>query len=306
MAFCTSPVMKTIATSFRWLLAAVAFTWVQISSPLSWSQTQPASAAASAAGPATQGVGLLRNEPGAFQGYTLLSPLLGKTTYLIDMQGRVVKSWKTEFTPASSAYLLENGNLLCAGEQPNRPWSVGPAVGGRVQEFTWDGQLVWDFTYFTEKSIPHHDYTKLSNGNLILIMIERKTAAEAIAAGRVPTTVNGGDMSLDALVEIKPTGKTTGEVVWEWHMWDHTIQDYDPTKANLGDVAAHPELVNINYGTGTAGQRAPAAVANEVPSNQADGGEVRGAPAAQEPGRANGAGRGGPGARRSIRPRRPR
>ena len=207
-------------------------------------------------GPATEGVGLLRNEPVAFQGYTLLSPLLGKTTYLIDMQGRVVKSWKTEFTPASSAYLLENGNLLRAGEQPNRPWSVGPAIGGRVQEFTWDGQLVWDFTYFTEKSIPHHDYTKLANGNVILIMIERKTAEEAIAAGRVPSTVSGGDMSLDALVEIKPTGKTTGEVVWEWHMWDHTIQDYDASKANFGDVAAHPELVNINYGTGTAGQRA--------------------------------------------------
>ena len=99
-----------------------------------------------------------------------------------------------------------------------------------MQEFTWDGELVWDFTYFTEKSIPHHDYTKLPNGNVILIMIERKSPEEAIAAGRVPATVTGGDMSLDALVEIKPTGKTTGEVVWEWHMWDHTIQDYDPTK----------------------------------------------------------------------------
>ena len=59
-------------------------------------------------------------------------------------------------------------------------------------------------------------------------------------------------MSLDALVEIKPTGKTTGEVVWEWHMWDHPIQDYDPAKANFGDVATHPELININFGTATA------------------------------------------------------
>src|SRR5262249_18013735 len=42
--------------------------------------------------------------------------------------------------------------------------------------------------------------------------------------------------------------KTTGEVVWEWHLWDHLVQDFDKGKANFGDVAAHPELVNINFG----------------------------------------------------------
>ena len=52
----------------------------------------------------------------------------------------------------------------------------------------------------------------------------------------------------DSLVEIKPTGKTTGEVVWEWHLWDHLVQDFDKSKANFGNVAEHPELVNINYG----------------------------------------------------------
>ncbi len=49
-------------------------------------------------------------------------------------------------------------------------------------------------------------------------------------------------------MEIKPTGKTTGEVVWEWHLWDHLVQDFDKSKANFGNVAEHPELVNINYG----------------------------------------------------------
>jgi hypothetical protein len=282
--------------------AAIAFLSIVFSSPQAAAQTESTAPALATAGPATTGIGLLRNDPGAFGGYTLLSPLLGKTTYLMDMQGRVVRTWNTEFNPASSAYLLENGNLLRAGNHPNPPWSVGPAIGGRVQEFTWDGELVWDFTYFTEKSVPHHDYTKLPNGNVMLIMIERKTAEEAIAAGRVPSTVEGGDMSLDALVEIKPTGKTTGEVVWEWHMWDHLIQDYDPTKANFGDVAAHPELADINYGTGTAGQRAGDAAAAQPPANEAAGGEAAGKQnTSQEPNRGDARGRGEGGDRGDAR-----
>ena len=69
-------------------------------------QTPPA---APPGGPATQGVGLIRNEPGAYTGYTLISPLQSKSTFLIDMNGRVVKTWETDSTPSSLAYLLESG-----------------------------------------------------------------------------------------------------------------------------------------------------------------------------------------------------
>ena len=62
-------------------------------------QTPPASGD----GPATQGTGLIRNDPGAYQGYTLLSPLSSQTTYLIDMAGRIVKEWNAGSTPSSIA-----------------------------------------------------------------------------------------------------------------------------------------------------------------------------------------------------------
>ena len=35
------------------------------------------------------------------------------------------------------------------------------------------------------------------------------------------------------------------EVVGEWSVWDHLVQDYDPAKANFGVVAEHPELEQI-------------------------------------------------------------
>jgi hypothetical protein len=178
----------------------------------------------------------------------LLSPLQSTTTFLIDMNGKVVRMWETDSTPSSIAYLLENGHLLRAGTQVNSPYGGGVAGGGgRIQEFDFDGGLVWDFTYSSATALPHHDITRLPNGNILMLVQEKKTAAEAIAAGRIPSTVEGAEVRPDSLVEIKPTGKTTGDVVWEWHLWDHLIQDYDKQKANYGDVAAHPERVDFNY-----------------------------------------------------------
>src|SRR5262249_37239855 len=51
----------------------------------------------------------------------------------------------------------------------------------------------------------------------------------------------------------KPTGKTSGKVVWEWHIWDHLIQDHDKTRANYGDVARHPHRIDANFARSSGG-----------------------------------------------------
>jgi hypothetical protein len=200
--------------------------------------------------PASPKLGLLLNDARAHQGYTLFAPMMSTKTYLIDMQGRVVRTWDSDCTPALCAYLLDNGHLLRPGTNPQRGFAGGPGSGGRIQEFTWEGDLVWDFKFGNEKQVPHHDICKLPNGNVLLIVSERKPATEAIAAGRRPETVGSSHLQPDALVEIQPTGKTTGKVVWEWHVWDHLIQDFDKEKANHGDVAGHPERIDLNFGEG--------------------------------------------------------
>jgi hypothetical protein len=51
----------------------------------------------------------------------------------------------------------------------------------------------------------------------------------------------------DHVIEVRPTPPSGGEIVWEWHLWDHLVQAFDPTKPNFGVPADHPELVDLNY-----------------------------------------------------------
>jgi hypothetical protein len=201
--------------------------------------------------PAKPKLGLLVNESAACKGYTLLAPTNSTKTYLIDMEGHVVNTWKSDVSQALSAYLLDNGHLLRTGAVKNPPF-FGGGTGGRIQEFTWEGDLVWDYTYVSDTELPNHDICKLPNGNVLMIVWEKKSAKDAVAAGRRPETVDSNSYILaDCLLEVQPTGKTTGKVVWEWRPFDHLIQDFDDKKANHGDVAAHPELIDVNFGEST-------------------------------------------------------
>ncbi len=191
--------------------------------------------------------GLTVNTPAAFQGYSLISPMNSKSTYLIDMEGRIVNEWKSDYTPAMCAYLLENGHLLRPGAERGF-MQGGPGAGGRIQEFTWEGELVWDYSFGESKQRPHHDICRLPNGNILVVASDPKTKDEAIAAGRRLESVRT-QLLPDCILEIKPTGSTTGEIVWEWHAWDHLIQDLDKARPGYGDVSEHPELVDVNFST---------------------------------------------------------
>ncbi|MBN1344738.1 MAG: aryl-sulfate sulfotransferase [Phycisphaerae bacterium] len=191
--------------------------------------------------------GVLRSEAGAFEGYTLFAPLLSTTTYLIDMQGKVTHSWKSDVPPGNAVYLLDNGHLLrCGHERGNRTFHGG-GMGGRIREMDWDGNVVWEFLYANDRHCQHHDIEPMPNGNVLIIAWERKSREEAIAAGRDPALLSHGEVWPDHVVEVKPNRPRGGTIVWEWHVWDHLIQDHDRGKANYGVVADHPELIDLNY-----------------------------------------------------------
>lgn len=191
--------------------------------------------------------GLILNGFPSFQGYTLITPMNSQNTYLIDNDSRIVHRWKSAY-PGLCAYLLPNGRLLRAAmsdTEGKRPFPAG-GLSGRVQEFAWDGTLMWDFEYSTADTILHHGIEPLPNGNILMIAWERIRAEEAVAAGRSPATLGDAGLWADYLIEVKPVGKTDGEIVWKWREWDHLIQEFDSLQDHYGVVANHPESITVN------------------------------------------------------------
>jgi hypothetical protein len=191
--------------------------------------------------------GLILNTSAAFAGYTLFAPLNSTTTYLVDMAGQLMHSWPSRYEPGQAAYLLEDGSLLRAGREPGNRHFGGGGIGGRVERIAPDGTVLWEYVCADERRCQHHDIQPLPNGNVLLIVWEKKTRAEALAAGRDPRRMTGDELWPDCIIEVKPEGATGGRIVWEWHVWDHLVQDVDPGLPNYGMVADHPELIDVNY-----------------------------------------------------------
>lgn len=191
---------------------------------------------------------LSRKEARSFEGYDLVAPIESTKAYLMDSTGKIVHQWETGELPALSTYLLPNGRLLRTVTVQGETSIIrtGGGAGGEVNEFDWDGKLTWTFRYLGPDVRLHHDIAPLPNGNILMVAWERKSAAEAIAAGRLPQylAASGGSVWPDHVIEVS---RDSGGIVWEWHVWDHLIQDADRTKPNFGNVHDHPERIDVNF-----------------------------------------------------------
>ena len=120
----------------------------------------------------TRTVGLMYNDTAkAFNGYTLFAPKLYGSTYLINNEGRQLHKWSSKYSPGLSAYLLEDGHLLrpCSTKGPLH---TGGGEGGRVEEYDWDGNLVWEFDLSNDTLMQHHVIRRLPNGNILMLVVQ--------------------------------------------------------------------------------------------------------------------------------------
>ncbi|MCA8956312.1 MAG: aryl-sulfate sulfotransferase [Planctomycetes bacterium] len=191
-------------------------------------------------------VGLQRDDAGSNPGYTLFAPWNSTSTYLIDLRGRRVNTWNSTFTPGMVCYLLPGGDMVRCGYTANPAFPAG-GQGGVVEVFDWNGKLKNWYRHSDATACLHHDIQQLPNGNFLMIAWELKTGAEAIAAGRDPASMADGELWPEKIIEVQLDPAGGGKIVWEWHVWDHLVQDFDATKPNYGSVGGHPELIDLNY-----------------------------------------------------------
>jgi len=197
-----------------------------------------------------QTVGLFFNDSSSYNGYTLIAPEF-TTTYLIDNCGYVVNTWEANQRPGKTAYLLENGNLLRTGSIASNFNSGGS--GGRIELFSWEGELLWQYDYSSNQFHQHHDVAALPNGNILLIAWELHSYEDAVTNGRDPDQTSIDGVWSERIVELEPVGSDDANIVWQWNLWNHLVQDFDSTQINFGDVANHPELVDLNFNATSGG-----------------------------------------------------
>ncbi len=193
----------------------------------------------------TEKRGLVARGDAASAGYTLLAPLRSTTTSLVDIDGVVVHEWKSDAPPGQAVYLRDNGNLVRSERMPSEIFEGG-GQGGRIREFDWDGKLVWEYVCADETKLAHHDFKLLPNGHVLVIAWERKSAEQAAAAGRDLTKLQANELWPDMVLEIEPVLPSDGKLVWEWHAWDHLVQDRDAAKPNFGDINQRAERLDVN------------------------------------------------------------
>tara|TARA_Y100001970_G_C14185117_1_gene832139 strand:+ start:274 stop:1758 length:1485 start_codon:yes stop_codon:yes gene_type:complete len=197
-----------------------------------------------------------------FGGYVLFTPQGGNagggnnniTSYLLDTDENIYNTWSHTNGAASMPYLhpgdepgWENTLLYypCRSENPTM---TSGGVGGKVEIYDWNNVLLWSYELSNETYQHHHDIDVLPNGNILMVAWERKYQSDWAAYGRTSVNNSLGQMWSTAIFEIEPnldTGDAT--IVWEWHLWDHLIQDRGPEfLATYGNISDHPELMDIN------------------------------------------------------------
>ncbi|MEO5999417.1 MAG: aryl-sulfate sulfotransferase [Chitinophagaceae bacterium] len=191
--------------------------------------------------------GLTINSDGLTDGYVMFVVPNSASVYLINRKGEVVHEWKGNYG-VLGAYLGDDGSLMQNTVDLDFPVFVATGETGRLQKITWYSKILWDFEYADEQSHAHHDFAVMPNGHVLAIAFEARTAEEVLAAGRKLKMTPKAGLWPDKIVEIEPQGDRGGKIVWEWHIWNHLVQDFDIKKTNYGKPSDHPELLDFNIG----------------------------------------------------------
>lgn len=189
-----------------------------------------------------QTVGTVKYTDQAYDKLCLINPVNNTSTYLIDNCGFIVKEWETNYRPGLAVHLDSTGALYRAGRISSSRFKAG-GLGGIIERYDWDGTKLWEYRLANDSMHLHHDFYVRDNGNIIAIAWELIPQDLLLRSGRSPDAIKD-DFYSECILEFDPSSDF--EIVWEWHAFDHIVQELDDQLLNYGPVSQFPERFDIN------------------------------------------------------------
>ncbi len=164
----------------------------------------------------------------------------GQASYLLDKTGKKLHEWKFDLKLGNDAQLLPSGQVLAIFKSETATIKFGGGYAGVIRLINPDSSVEWEYVYESPEYLSHHDAELLPNGNLLFLAWEKIPSSVAQEAG-----VNAEyDIYPEKILEVN---LQTKEVVWEWHSWDHIVQDFKEDAPTFGAINENPNKININY-----------------------------------------------------------
>lgn len=202
--------------------------------------------------------------------YILYTPVKSTSTYLISEMEVVEYTWESDYFPALGSYLTSQGDLVRSGHDSDGmtiAWGedLDEYYGGILQssyidENTGNTVIDWAFNFVDDlggnysEQLPHHDFSIMPNCNILLLVAEVKSVQEAENMGRESSYMEDLTYVLsEQILELKRTENDdetdSWEVVWQWNVWDHLIQDQNNALTNTYTDNINDEFtkIDINY-----------------------------------------------------------
>ncbi len=179
-----------------------------------------------------------------WNGLTYYGNMSSAMGYLIDTNSTTIKTFTYTGSGNNgySTHMMPGGDIWRSVSTTNT--LSGGGMTGRIQKWSYNNVLLWDYIYSSSTYCLHHDHCPLPNGNVLVISYDVKTATDATNAGCSSSII----VWAEKILELKPVGTNSAVVVWQWNVWDHLVQNVNSTAGNYAtSIVNNPQLLNINY-----------------------------------------------------------
>lgn len=163
----------------------------------------------------------------------------GFNAFLMNKQGFKVKDWVFSERMGNDIEILPNGKILGTFKSASNVINIGGA-SGIIKILNPNGTTSWSYLCCDANKVAHHDVEMLPNGNVLFLVWEKITPTEALNYG-IETSYT---LYPEALYEVSTT---TNQVVWEWHSYNHVVQNTNAALPNYGVINQNPNKINFKY-----------------------------------------------------------